>query len=148
MKKSGILLAAMFFLSIGLSPVFGYQKDSKTNASFPALKKNTVEVAQAKDTSVKAEYEKYHKKTQEELNEYKKKMKQLEAKAKDLKDSAKAEAKKGMDDLKKSIDVAEQKLKAMKSASADAWEKMKSEVDSAMASVKEGYEKLAAHFKG
>ena len=50
--------------------------------------------------------------------------------------------------MHKDINVAEQKLKAMKSASADAWEKVKSEVDSAMASVKEGYEKVAAQLKG
>jgi hypothetical protein len=147
MRRFGFLLAAMFLLSVALPAAYGYQRDVKTNASSPEPKKEMVQVAQAKDTSMKAEYEKYQKKTQEELNEYKKKMRQMESKAKDLKDSAKAEAKQGMDDLKKDMIVAEQKLKAMKSASADAWEKMKSEVDAAMASVKEGYEKVAAKFK-
>ena len=147
MKKMMILVAGMFLLSIGLSLAYGYQEDSKMNAPSPGLKNESLQMAQAKDTSMKAEYEKYQKKTQEELNEYKKKMKQLEAKAKNLKDKAKAEAKRGMDDLEKNINVAEQKLKVMKSAGADAWEKVKFEVDSAMASVKEGYEKVAAQFK-
>ncbi len=74
-----------------------------------------------------------------ELTEYKKKMRQMEAKA---------EAKRGMDEVNKDIKVAEQKLKTMKSAGAEAWEKVKSDVDSSMASVKEGYEKVVAQFKG
>jgi Skp family chaperone for outer membrane proteins len=148
MRKMGILLAAMFILSIGLSPAYGNQKDSKTNVPSPGLKNESLQMAQAKDSSMKAEYEKYQKKTQGELNDYKKKMKELEAKAKGLKDEAKAEAKRGMDAVHKDIKVAEQKLKSMKSASADAWEKVKSDVDSAIASVKEGYEKVVAQFKG
>ncbi len=148
MKKFGFLLAAMFVLSIGLSAVYGYQRESKTNEPSPGVKKEFQEVAQAKDTSMKAEYEKYEKKMQKELNDYKKKMKKLEAEAKDLKDEAKAEAKRGMDEVKKDINVAEQKLKMMKSAGAEAWEKVKSDVDSAMASVKKSYEKVAAQFKG
>ena len=90
MRKMGILLAAIFILSMVLSPAYGYQKASKTNAPSPGSKNESLQMAQAKDTSMKAEYEKYQKKTQKELNDYKKKMKQLEAKAKDLKDDAKA----------------------------------------------------------
>ena len=96
---------------------------------------------------MKQEYEKYQKKTQGELNEYKKKMKQLEANAKKVEGKAKVEVKEEMGELKKKMEVAEAKLKSMRSASGEAWEKMKSEVDSAMASVKESYEKVAAHFK-
>jgi hypothetical protein len=42
---------------------------------------------------------------------------------------------------------AERKLKSMKSASGEAWDKLKAEVDSAMGSVKEGCEKIAARFQ-
>lgn len=147
MKKLGVLLAAAFLLSLGLSVLYGYGKDTKGNVPSSEGKKEFKEVAQAKGASVKKEAEKYEKKAQNELNEYKKKLKQLEAKAKDLKDQAKGEAKQGMGEVKKKIDVAERKLKSMKSASGEAWEKTKSEVDSALTSVKEGYKKIASSFK-
>jgi ElaB/YqjD/DUF883 family membrane-anchored ribosome-binding protein len=147
MRNFVYLLAAVFFLSLGWSAAYGYHKDSKTDATSREVQKEVLVVAQAKDTSMKTEYEKYQKKIQEELNEYKKKMKELEAKAKNLKDKAKVEANEAMGDLQKKMDVAEQKLKSMKSASGEAWEKMKAEVDSAMTSVKKSYEKVAAYFK-
>lgn len=127
--------------------MYGYEKDTKDDAHSTALKNEFIVVAQAKGTSMKKEAEKYETKVQNELNEYKVKLKQLEAKAKDLKDQAKGEAKEGMGEVKKKIDVAERKLKSMKSASRAAWEKTKSEMDSAMTSVKEGYEKIASSFK-
>jgi uncharacterized coiled-coil DUF342 family protein len=147
MKRFAYLLAAVFSLSLGWSAAYGYQKDSKTGGTSLEVKKEVRQVAQTKDTSMKQEYEKYQKKTQEELNEYRKKMKQLEAKAKDLKDKAKTEANEEIGELKKKMDVAEQKLKSMKSATGEAWEKVKTEVDSAMASVKDSYEKVAARFR-
>ncbi len=147
MKKLRCLLAAVFFMGLGWSVAYGYQKDSKTETISQEVKKDVIVVAQTKDTSMKQEYEKYQKKTQGKLNEYKKKMKQLKAKTKDLKDKAKEEAKEEMGELKEKMDVAEQKLKSMKGASGEAWEKMKLGVDSAMESVKESYEKVAAHFK-
>ena len=147
MKKFGLVLAVAFFLSIGLSAAYADQKDSKANPPSQEVKKEGKEVASAKDTSMTKEKEDYQKSIKGELNAYKKKMKQLEAKAKDLKDKAKEEAKEEMAEVHKKMNSAEEKLKAMKSASGEAWEKAKSEVDSAVESVKENYEKVVAHFK-
>lgn len=147
MKKLGFTLAVVFFLSLGWSAVYGSQKGSETNAISREVNKEVRVAADAKDTSMKTEYEKYRKKIQVEINEYKAKMKQLEAKAKNLEDKAREDAKEGMRELQGKVNAAEQKLKSMKSASGEAWEKMKSEVDSAMTSLKETYEKVAAHFK-
>jgi len=146
MRRFGSLLAAAFFLSLGLSAVYGYEKDLRTNTTSQEVKKEVIEVAQAKDTSLKQESQRYQKKIQKELNDYKKKMKQFEAKAKNLKDQAKAEAKEEMGELQRKMKEAERKLKSMKSTSGETWDKLKSEVDSAMGSVKEGYEKIAARF--
>jgi len=146
MRRFGSLLAAAFFLSLGLSAVYGYEKDLRTNTTSQEVKKEVIEVAQAKDTSLKQESQRYQKKIQKELNDYKKKMKQFEAKAKNLKDQAKAEAKEEMGELQRKMKEAEGKLKSMKSTSGETWYKLKSEVDSAMGSVKEGYEKIAARF--
>lgn len=147
MRRFGFLLAAAFFLSSGLSAVYGYEKDLRTNTTSQEVKKEVIEVAQAKDTSLKQESQRYQKKIQKELNDYKKKMKQFETKAKNLKDQAKAKAKEEMGELQKKMKEAERKLKSMKSASGEAWDKLKAEVDSAMGSVKEGYEKIAAQFQ-
>ncbi len=151
MKTFGLLLAFAFFLSIGLSGAYAVEKDSKMNTSSPEVKKEGAGMASAKDTSMKQDYEKYRMKAKEELNEYKMKTKELEAKAKNLKDKAKMEVKEETADLHKKMEVAEEKLKSMesatKSASAEAWEKMKAETDSAMEKVKESYAKVAAHFK-
>ena len=148
MKKFGFLLAAVFVLSIGLSAVYGSQSDVKTNAPSPGVKKELQVMAQAKEASMKQDYEKYQKKAHEELNEYKMKMEQLEAKAKGLEEKSKAEVNEGIKEFHKEWNVADQKLKSMKSAGTDAWEKMKTDVDSAMAAVKKDYDKVAAHFKG
>jgi Skp family chaperone for outer membrane proteins len=147
MKNFVFLLAMAFFLSLSLSPAHGYQKGPKTEAPSQEMKKEGQKVAQAKDASMKQEYEKYRKKTQGELNEYKKKMKQMEEKAKNLQGKAKVEVKEGMLAVEKKMGIAQQKLKSFESASREDWEKMKSEVDSAMAGVKESYEKVVSHFK-
>ena len=147
MKKFGFLLAPLFVLGIGLSAAYGSQGDVKTNALSPGVKKEVL-VAQAKEPSMKQDYEKYQKKAHEELNEYKQKMKGLEGKARTLEDKTKAEVNEGIKEFHKEVNATEQKLKSMESAGADAWEKMKSDVDSAMAAVKEEYDKVAAHFKG
>ncbi len=147
MKKLGLVLAAAFFLSLGLPALYGYEGNVNTNAPSPGVKKE-VQMAQAQDTSMKQEYEKYQKKAHQELNEYKMKMKELEAKTKNLEEKAKVEANEGIKEFHREWNVAEQKLKSMKSASADAWEKMKADMDAAIASVKEDYDKVAAKFKG
>ena len=147
MKSFGLLWAAAFFLSIGLSSAHANQEDSKINAPSQEVKKEVKEVASAKDTSMSKEKETYQKKMRKELNGYKKKMKQLEAKAKNLEEKAKMEVKEETGELHKKMEVVEEKLKSMKSASGEAWEKSKSEADAAMESVKAGYEKIAAHFK-
>ena len=147
MKKFGLVLAVAFFFSIGLSAAYADQKDSKANPPSQEVKKEAKEGASAKDTSMTKEKENYQKKMQRELTGYKKKMKQLEAKAKNMEEKAKMEVKEETAELQKKMDVAEQKVKSMKSASGEAWEKVKSEVDSAMESVRESYEKVAAHFK-
>ena len=147
MKKFGFLLATAFLVSLGWTAVYGHMKEAETNIPSRVVQKEVNGVAQAKDTSMKSEYEKYQKKTEKKINEYKKRMKQLEAKSKNLKNQAIAEAKEGMADLKKKMNVAEEKLKSMKATTGEASEKMKAEVDSAMESVKESYEKVAAHFK-
>ena len=61
--------------------------------------------------------------------------------------SVKAEVKEGMEDLQKKMDAAEQKLKSICTASGEAWEKLKTEVDAAMDSVKDAYQKIAARFE-
>ncbi len=148
MKTFGLVLAVAFFLSIGLSGAYAVEKDSKMNAPSQEVKKEGTGMASAQDTSMKQEYEKYQKKAQKELNEYKEKMKGLEAKTKNLEEKAKAEVNEGIKEFHKDWNVADQKLKSMKSASADAWEKMKADMDSAIAAVKEEYDKVAAKFKG
>ncbi len=140
MKKFALVLAIAFFLSMGLSAAYADQKDSNMNAP-------SKQVASAKDTSMKQEHEAYQKKAQGELNGYKQKTKQLEAKTKNLEEKAKMEVKEDAAKLHEKMDVAEAKLKSMKSASGEAWEKTKAEFDSAMEGVKESYEKVAAHFK-
>ena len=146
MKESGFLVAVMFFLSIGLSAAFGYLQDGKIGES-PLRVKKEVKLAQAKESSMTKEKEKYEKKIQGELNGFKKKRKQLEGKAKNLKDKAEGKVKEQMGELRGKIRMAEGKLKSLKSASGKAWEKAKSEADSAMASVKETYDKIAGYFK-
>ncbi len=148
MKTFGLVLAVAFLLSIGLSGAYADQRDSKMNAPSQEVKKEGAGMASAKDTSMKQEYEKYQKKAQKELNEYKKKMKELETKSKNLEEKAKAEANEGIKEFHREWKAAEHKLKSMKSATADAWEKMKADMDSALASVKEDYDRVAAKFKG
>lgn len=139
MKKIKFVVAITFFLSVALLAAYGCQKDSKPNAAET--------VPQAKSTFGKEEREKYQKEIQDKLAEYKVKMKQFAAGAKDLKDKAKAESKEEMDELSRTISVAEVKLKSMGSATGEAWREMKTEVDSAMDRAKITYKKIAARFK-
>ncbi len=53
MKKFAYVLAAVFFLSLGWSAAFGYQKDLKTDGTSQEVKKEVKQVAQTKDTSMK-----------------------------------------------------------------------------------------------
>ncbi len=147
MRKLALLSAVAFFLGLGVSVAYGYSKDQGTNVAPQKGKEEVKKLADTKGTSIKEETEKYQKQVQKELNEYKKKMKQLQAKGHNMSDKAKTEVKKEIGELKKKMDVVEQRLKSMKSASAEAWEKIKSEIDTAMESIRNGYQEMADRFK-
>ncbi len=147
MKIFCFLLAILFTFGVGMTSARSFPINGLPSSGHRGFDKEGIVLAQAKATPVEKETGKYQKKAQETINEYKGKLKELEAKAKNLNEKAKAEAKEGMQELQKKMDVAEQKLKSLRSASGEAWEKLKAEVDSSLESVKETYKKIAARFQ-
>ena len=145
MKILGFLLAGLFTFGVGMTSAHSYPLKGTSSSGYRGLEQESIVLAQAKATPAD-KTEKYEKKAKETINEYKGKMKELEAKAKNLNEKAKAEAREGMQELQAKIDVAEQKIKAIPSAGGEAWEKVKAEVDSSLESVKETYKKIAARF--
>ncbi len=145
MKILWFLLAGLFTFGVGMSSAHSYPLNATSSSAYSGLEKEQIVLAQAKATPAE-KTEKYEKKAKATIHEYKGKLKELEAKAKNLDEKAKAEAREGMQELKGKIDVAEQKLKSIRSASGEAWEKVKAEVDSSLESVKETYKKVAARF--
>lgn len=152
MKKIlGFLTAVLFTLGLGMTsahtfPLKGLSGKELPGPAYRGLDQERAVLILAKATPAE-KTEKYEKKAQETLNEYKGKLKELEVKAKNLNERAKAEVKEGMDELQKKMDVAEQKLKSIHSASEEAWEKLRAEVDSSLESIKETYRKTAARLQ-
>jgi hypothetical protein len=146
MNKLLFAIALAFFFSIGLSPGYGDQKEQQTSATSSEVKKEAQETGGAKKSSVKTEAEKYEKKVRKELKELKREVKKLQAKAKELNAEAKAKAKEDLQAFREKTKEAEAKLKSIKSASGESWDKLKSEIDLAMDNLKNTYKKIASYF--
>jgi len=136
MKRLVLLLGVAFSLVAGPSVAYGYQRDQLTDGTPQRVKEEVKRLADTKGASLGKEIEKYQRKIQKELNEYKKRLKHLQAKGENMSDQVKREVKKEISELEKKMDMVEQKLKSMKS-----------EIDTAMNSVRDGYQKIADRFK-
>ncbi len=151
MKKIfGFLTAVLFTFGLGMTsahalPLKGLSGKESPGPAYRGYNQEGTVLILAKTTS-EEKIEKYEKKAQETINEYKEKLRDLELKAKNMSEKAKAEAKESMQELKKKIDVAEQKIKSIRSASGEAWEKLKAEVDASLESVKDAYKEVVARF--
>jgi F0F1-type ATP synthase membrane subunit b/b' len=147
MNKLLFAIALVFFLVIGLSPGYGDQKDHQTSATSPDVKKEAQETGGTTNSSVKTEAEKYEKKARKELNDLKREVKKLQANGEELNEGAKAKAKEDLQVFREKTKEAEAKLKSIKTASGESWGKLKSEIDSVMDSLKNIYKKIASHFE-
>ena len=155
MKKfTSLLVFAAFALSVGLFFGCGEQKEpQKTTTTAPGavtageVKKEAKEAVDKAAALVKQQKEEYEKKLQTALDDYKKKIRELDAKAATIKEESKAQFAKEMEKLKAQEQELAKKLTALKSDTGAAWKDMTLGLDNSLNELKKSYDQAASHFK-
>ena len=88
----------------------------------------------------------FRQETETKLDEYKKDIDQLQAKAEKLEGDAKAKAEQQLTALRQKRDEVSEKLKNLSSSSGNAWDEIKSGIDAAMEELGDAYKKVVAEF--
>jgi RecA-family ATPase len=139
---------------VGLLFGCGEKKEpEKTTTTAPGavapgqVKKEAAEAADKAAALVKQQKEAYQKGMQATLDDYKKKIADLDAKAATLKEESKAQFAKEMEKLKAQEQELTKKWIAFKSDTGTAWENMKAGLDNSMNELKKSYDQAASYFK-
>ena len=94
------------------------------------------------------EQDSYKQKIEKILNDFEKKIKELDRKGVKVKAEAKAEYKEAMKDLRVKETAAKKKWMELKKVSARGWDKAHSEMGTAIRSLEDSYKRTASWFKG
>lgn len=152
-KMTSLLVFAAFALSLGLLFGCSEEKAPEKTTKTPGVvapgevKKEAAEAVDKAAALVKQQMGEYEKKLQTSLDDYKKKIQELEAKAGTVKEESKAEFAKEMEKLKAQEQELTKKLTALKSDSGSAWENIKSGLDNSLKELQKSYDQAASHFK-
>ncbi len=148
------MMLTVFILSMGLFWGCGEKKEpEKTTTTAPTavtpgeVKKEAKETVDKATALVKQQKEEYEKKLQAALDDYNKKIEELDAKAATIKEESKAQFAKEMEKLKAEEQELAKKLTALKSDTGTGWENIKTGLDNSLNELKKSYEQAASHFK-
>lgn len=143
------LLAIILLLVLGALPGCGEKEqtqDKPATVSREDVKKEAKEALETTKAYTQEQMQAFRKQMEIQLNEYGKKIDQLEAKAEELGGDVKAKAEQQLTDLRQKRDEVSEKLKELGSSSGNAWDQLKSGIDAAMGDLANAYNKAVAEF--
>jgi len=142
MKRSGSMLAiiclSLFVLSCGES------KESKVSSG--DVKKETREAYETAVQYTKQQKEEFQRKVQAKLDEYRKRIYELQVEAEEMSAQMKANMNRRIKDLEAKREAAEEKLTQLESASGKAWAEIKEGLDQAVKDLGQAYEDARSQF--
>ena len=104
-------------------------------------------VIEARSVATKEERESYKKEVGEKLKTIEKQIRELKEKGSEVKAEAKAEYKEEMKELRTKEKTAKMKWKELNKSKHKVWDKVKAEMDEAVVSLENAYDRVAARFK-
>ncbi len=111
------------------------------------VKEGAKEAVEEIAAHVQKQREEYERRIEAELEEYGKKLAELQSKAKGVEQQAKADFDQKIEALQKKQQLAHEKLEELKSAGSDTWKNMKSGVEAAMEELDRAYHRVLSSLK-
>ena len=151
MKRAMFEKGLLIIMLLALVAVPGCSEKEKPQSKAASVSKEDVK-KEVKDAygATKAytqeQVQAFRQETETKLDEYKKDIDQLQAKAEKLEGDAKAKAEQQLTALRQKRDEVSEKLKNLSSSSGNAWDEIKSGIDAAMEELGDAYKKVVAEF--
>lgn len=142
MKRSGTALAIMC-LSFAIFSC-GESKESKVTSE--DVKKETKEAYATAVEYSKQQRDEFQRKMQAKLDEYRKRIYELQIEAEEMSAQVKANMNRRLEDLEAKREAAEEKLEQLKSSSAKAWAEIKEGLDKAVKDLDQAYQDASSQF--
>lgn len=151
MKKALFEKGLLIIILLALVSVQGCGEKEKPQSKSATISKENVkkevkEAYEATKAYTREQVQAFRQETETKLDEYKKDIDQLQAKAETLEGDAKAKAEQQLTALRQKRDEVSEKLKNLSSSGGNAWEEIKSGIDAAMQELGDAYQKAAAGF--
>jgi len=112
------------------------------------VKKETTEAVETATSFTRQQMDAFKSEIETRLEEYDRKISDLQAKAESMQGDARAAFDRKLQDLKQKRDAAREKFKELKTSSDSAWGDIKAGMDGALTELQKAYDNAAAEFKG
>ena len=142
MKRSGSMLAIICLSLLVLS--CGESKESKVSSG--DVKKETREAYETAVEYTKQQKEEFQRKVQAKLDEYRKRIYELQVETDEMSAQVKASMNRRIKDLEAKREAAEEKLTQLKSSSGKAWAEIKQGLDRAVEDLDQAYKHASSQF--
>ncbi len=148
MKKARylFLLTCVLFFAVLFLPGFTKHVSAQTEEGKPAVKEKTRGESVTKEGYSEEQRREYKRKVKEELMEFDKKMKELEARVKETGAEEKEDVKKEMQELKEKRKALKKEIRRLDAARKKTWDEAKQKIDAAMGDLEKAYEKVRSSF--
>ena len=151
MKKALFEKGLLIIILLALVAVQGCGEKEKPQSKAATMSKEDVkkevkEAYEATKAYTQEQMQAFRQETETKLDEYKKDIDQLQAKAETLEGDAKAKVEQQLTALRQKRDEVSEKLKNLSSSGGNAWEEIKSGINAAMQELGDAYQKAAAEF--
>jgi len=140
-----VALVTLFIFSACRQQETPTEKEPKVTGE--DVRKESKQALETTGEYLRQKKEEYRVKAEEELNDLKKKVAELQTEVKESGAGAREKLGRELEELKKKEQTAREKLNELEETSAEKWEEFKSDMDAALQDLQESYRKAVSHFK-